>query len=149
MGLYGHSLVNSSALQESADDELKGVNLQPFVELMAYDDISRGDSEQVHEFCESAVATVLQEKQVLNKGTLMRLSKSDDEKRRIKLVAYQLAKDAKDPDWAKMCKYRNEWKKYRGKIMKKYGNRATKIAKAAQKKYIKNAKKEPSAPVAK
>lgn len=148
MGLYGHSLVNSSALQESAD-ELKGVNLQPFVELMAYDDISRGDSEQVHEFCESAVATVLQERQVLKKGTLMRLSKSDDEKRRIKLVAYQLAKDAKDPDWTKMCKYRNEWKKYRGKIMKKYGNRATKIAKAAQKQYIKNARKEPSSPVAK
>ena len=42
-----------------------------------------------------------------------------------------------------------EWKKYRGKIMRKYGARATKIAKQAQKEYIKNARKEPSEPVKK
>ena len=148
MALYGHSVL-SGVVKEASTDELQGVDFKPFVELMAYDDISRGDAEQIQEFCTSEVAQVLQEKQVLNKGTLMRLSKADDEKRRIKLVAYQLAKDAKDPDWEKMCKYRKEWKKYRGKIMKKYGARATKIAKQAQKEYIKNARKEPAGPVQK
>lgn len=148
MALYGHSVLSGVA-HEATTDDLKDLDLKPYIELMAYDDISRGDADQIHEFCESAIAQVLQEKQVLNKGTLMRLSKADDEKRRIKLVAYQLAKDAKDPDWDKMQKYRAEWKKYRGKIMRKYGARATKIAKQAQKEYIKNARKEPSEPVKK
>lgn len=149
MGLYGHSLVTGTVTESGIDDDLKGIDLKPFVELMAYDDISRGDSEQIQEFCNSTIAQVLQEKQVLNKGTLMRLSKSDDEKRRIKLVAYHLAKSNKDPDWEKMCEHRKKWKIYRGKIMKKYGNRAIKIAKAAQKEYIKKAKKEPAATTSK
>jgi hypothetical protein len=75
---------------------------------------------------------------------MMRLSKADDEKRRIKLICYQLARDAKDPNWTKMCKYRGLMKEYRAKIMAKYGAKATRIARAAQKEYIKTAKKLPN-----
>ena len=140
MSLYGHKVVRESAIK---NDELAGIDLKPYVEAIAYDDISRCTDDQVKAFVESEMAVVLQEKQVLNKGSMMRLSKADDEKRRIKLVAYQLAKEANDADWKKMVEYRDKWKEYRGKVMKKYGAKAKKIAVAAQKEYIKNARKAP------
>ena len=86
--LYGHNLLKESAV----DEELKGVDLQPYVELFAYDDISRDNAASIKEFCASPVAQVLLEKQVLNKGTMMRLSKADDEKRRI-VCEFKYAKE--------------------------------------------------------
>lgn len=144
--LYGHNLLKESAV----DEELKGVDLQPYVELFAYDDLSRDDAASIKEFCAGPVAQVLLEKQVLNKGTMMRLSKADDEKRRIKLAVYQLAKEANDPDWKKMCMHRDKMKEHRAKLIQKYGSKATKIAREGQKEYIKKAKKDqPTAPEAK
>lgn len=143
--LYGNSFMKESLV---VDDELKDVNLQPYVEMIAYDDISRGSTEQIKEFCESELATVLQERQVLNKGTMMRLSKQDDVKRRTKLIAYQLAKEANDPAWKKMTLYRSKMKEQRAIILKKYGKKAQKIALASQKEYIKTARKEPAKPAA-
>lgn len=139
MSLYGHS-----ALKESFQrDDLEGVDLKPYVELMAYDDISRGDSEQIKEFCQSDVAQVLMEKQVLNKGTMMRLSKADDEKRRIIMISYRLAKEANDPEYTKMITNRAKWKENKRKILQKYSQKAKKIAIESQKEYIKRARKEP------
>jgi len=143
-GLYGHSFI-----KESFRDELEGVDLQPYVELMAYDDIRRGSAEQIQEFCNSEVAQVLMEKQVLNKGTMMRLSKADDEKRRIVTAAYRLAKEANDPDYRKMIEYRAKWKEHKRKVLGKFANKAKKIAVVSQKEYIKRAKKEPQGPVQK
>jgi hypothetical protein len=80
------------------------------------------------------------EKQVLNKPTLHRLSKSDDLRRRIKLTAYQLAKEAKDPLWDKLVKFQRLKKEYAGKILTKYGKKAERIAKLAQKEYIKKSR---------
>ena len=57
---------------------------------------------KIHEFCESAQAQILTERQVLNKKSLMRLSKADDQKRRIKLIVYQMAAEKNDPDWKKI-----------------------------------------------
>ena len=70
----------------------------------------------------------------------MRLSKQDDETRRVKLACYQLAKEAHDPNFDKMIKYRALWKKYRGVIFQKYSNKATRVAKVAQKEYLKKAR---------
>lgn len=145
MSLYGHSFIKESFQR----DELENIDLKPFIELMAYDDISRGTSEQIKEFCNSEIAQVLTEKQVLNKGTMMRLSKADDEKRRIVSVAYYLAKEANDPDYKKMIEYRAKWKEHKRKVLQKYSQKAKRIAIAAQKEYIKKAKKEPAAPVQK
>ena len=140
MSLYGHDFIKES----SFDEELEGLDLTPYVQLVAYDDISRGTTNQIREFCESELATVLTEKSVLTKPTLMRLSKADDEKRRTKLIAYQLAKEAKDPAWKKMVKYRQLMKEQKAIIMKKYGKKAGKIAKSSQKEYIKVARKAPN-----
>ena len=133
--LYGANNMNV-AVSES--------QMRNIVESFLYDDISRGDEAQIREFCASDEAKVLTERSVLKKGTLMRLSKSDDEKRRIKLVAYNLAKEAKDPLWTKLQKNRRQEKMLIGQIMKKYGHKAKKIAVIAQKEYIKTASKMPA-----
>ena len=139
MSLYGHKLLN-----ESYEDEFEGVDLKPYAELMAYDDISRGSDEQIHEFCNSELAEVLCERQVLNKKMMVRLDKASDQKRRAKLIAYQLAKESNDPAWKKMMLYRSKWKEQRAIVVKKYGKKAVKLANVSQREYIKAARKEPS-----
>lgn len=135
MSLYGNSILNS-------DDRI--ANSDRVLEMLIVDDTLRGTKEQIREFCESDLCKVLQERQVLKKPTLMRLSKADEEKRRIKLMAYELARDAKDPEYAKLQKYTKLRKESIAKIMKKYGPRAEKIAKKAVKNYIAVASKQPN-----
>ena len=130
--LFGHNMFAEATIDD--------IDIKPFVEAMAYDDLSRLDQNSLHEFCESPAAQALLEKQVLQKGTLMRLSKQDDRKRRIKLCAYQLAKTDKNANWKKMIYHRSEWRKYRDLVMKQYGKRAEKLADLSQKEYIKKSK---------
>jgi len=132
MGLYGHNLEN--------EDFSSDINMDALVEMYFIDDISRMSTKQIKEFLESDQAKALEEKAVLTKPTMMRLSKQDDETRRIKLACYQLAKEANDPNFAKMVKYRDLWKKYRAVIFQKYANKATRIARAGQKEYLKKAR---------
>ncbi len=140
MALYGHKFLKEANVNE-VPEVVSEAELKPYIELMAYDDISRGTSEQIKEFCESAEAQVLTERQVLNKKSLFRLSKADDQKRRIKLIVYQMASEKNDPDWKKMMLHRTKMKEFRAKLIKKYGVRASKIATQAQREYIKRAKK--------
>ena len=70
----------------------------------------------------------------------MRLGQADDLKRRQKLTAYELAKQAKDPLWTKLVENRKKEKELIKKIMQKYGNKADKVAKIGQKEYIKQAR---------
>lgn len=132
MSLYGASQVASMESIANSNDVL---------EMFIVDDVMRGTSEQIKEFCESTEAQILQEKAVLKKPTMMRLSKEDDQKRRIKLMAYKLAKESKDPEWEKLKKYTALRKQSISKIMKKYGPKAEKLAKIAQKNYIATASK--------
>lgn len=113
------------------------VDINSIVEDFLYDDVSRMSSDQIHEWCNSAQASALMEAGVLTKPTFIRLSKEDDEKRRIKLICYKLAKNAKDPNYEKCMKYRALWKEYRQKIFDKYAAQATRLARIAQKEYIK------------
>ncbi len=129
--LYGTTHIAS--IEEAA-------NSNSLLELYLVDDILKGTSEEIKNFCESEEAQILIEKQVLNKPTLHRLSKEDDLKRRIKLTSYQLAKDSNDPNWNKLVKYQKLRKQYAQNILNKYGNKAERIAKIAQKNYIKTAR---------
>lgn len=113
------------------------VNINSIVEDFLYDDVSRMSSDQIHEWCSSDQARALMEAGVLTKPTFIRLSKEDDEKRRIKLICYRLARNAKDPNYEKCMKYRALWKEYRQKIFDKYAAQATRLARIAQKDYIK------------
>lgn len=129
--LYGTSHIAS--IEEAA-------NSDALLEAYLVDDIMHGSEEQIKQFCESEEAKILVEKAVLKKPTLIRLSASADFKRRVKLTAYQLAKDAKDPAWDKLKLHVMKKKEYAAKILTKYGPKAERIAKLAQKNYIKKAK---------
>lgn len=134
--LYGTTTIKS--MEEVA-------NSTEVLEMFFVDDLMRMSSEQLKEFCESEEAKILEEKAVLKKPTMMRLSKQDDEKRRVKLMAYQLAKDNKDPLFDKLKTLTAKRKEVIAKIMQKYGAKAEKQAKIAQKNYIATASKVSSA----
>ena len=119
-------------------------NSNAMLEMMIVDDVIRGDEASIKNFCESADAKVLQERQVLKKGTLMRLSKAADSTRRLKLAVYALASNAKDPDFKKLKMFIKGKKAMTAKLMKKYGPKAKRVADIAQKNYIKVASKEPN-----
>ena len=121
-------------------DEIANSNMM--LEMLIVDDVLRGDAKSIQEFCNSPMAEVLQERQVLKKSTMMRLSKQDDAARRTKLAVYALAKAAKDPDYKKLKMYIKGKKAMTAKLMKKYANKATRIANIAQKNYIKVAQSQ-------
>jgi hypothetical protein len=116
-------------------------NSNELLEAFLVDDVIRQSSDNIKKFCESEEARILEAKNMLKKPTLMRLSKQDDFNRRVKLVAYQLAKEANDPNFAKLKKYTSLRKECIAKIMQKYSTKAEKIAKVAQKNYMKTASK--------
>ena len=121
-------------------------NSDAIFEMFVVDDVLRGTQEEIQKFCESEEAKILVEKQVLNKPTLHRLSKADDLKRRVKLISYQMAKEANDPLFTKLVKYQKLKKESAQKILNKYGKRAERVAKMAQKNYIKKAKSMQATP---
>lgn len=124
-------------------------NSKEMLEMLILDDVLRGDAQSIHEFAESEGAKVLQEKSVLKKGTMMRLSKVDDAHRREKLAVYALAKAAKDPLYTKLKLHIKAKKQLTAKLMKKYGTKAKRIADIGQKQYIKTAAALPNTPAKK
>ena len=126
---------NRSILGSELEDSVNAVT-----ESMIYADLVQLPQEEIKEFCESAEAQALMEKAVLNKKTLVRLSKKDDLARRVKQAAYQIAREKKDPLWVKLVKTQMMKRKLVAAIMKKYQNPALRLARAAQVEYIKAAK---------
>ena len=141
--MYGASVIRESAENEDLDVvNLSDEELEECVQLIAYDEMSRMPAEELVSLSESGELEALCEKQVLNKKTMMRLSKADDKKRRVKLIAYKLAKDSKNVHWEKMMTWRDKWKGERDEILRIFGKKAGKIADIAQREYIKRAKKQ-------
>ena len=118
-------------------------------ESYLYNELAKLDDEARKEFVESAEAEALLEKAVLNKKTMIRLSRQDDMARRVKIAAYQLAKDKKDPLWTKLVLNRVKERQLIAKIVQKYHNAAVKLAKVGQREFIKSAYKVKALPKAK
>lgn len=131
MGLFDPATIEG--IDENFDNELNDI-----IEAFIVEEVSKMDSDSIKAWTESDECKALVEAQVLRKPTMMRLSKADDERRRMKIVAYQLAKEANDPLYTKMLKYRTLWKQTSNKIVDKYGNKAERKAKKAQQEYIRN-----------
>lgn len=130
--LYGTSQITS--VDEMAQD-------QELLELFLIDDVLRGTSEEIHNFCESEEAAILVEQGMLKKNALVRMNTLEsDYNRRVKLTSYRLAKAANDPKFTKLVKFSRLKKQYANEIYAKYGKKAARIAKGAQKEYIKNAR---------
>ena len=108
-----------------------------FLEACIVDEVSHLSDEKIQEFCQSPEAEALVEAGVMRKKTLVRLSKKDDFSRRRTMAAFTIARDKKDPLWSKLVKNRLQERKLIGEIVKKYGGKADKVAKAGQKEYLK------------
>ena len=128
------SAENIEGIAESFEDDA----VNAVVESIIVDEICKMDDEAIREWCATDECAALCEAQVLRKPTAMRLSKADDFKRREKIAAYTLARQANDPLFRKMIKARVMWKTLSDKILAKYNAKATRTAKKAQAKYIKD-----------
>lgn len=80
------------------------------------------DDESAKSFLESDDLKALEEAKVVNKRTLVRLSKQDDYTRRVTLAALQKAKESNSPDWKKLRKAQKMRKEALAAIVKRYGN---------------------------
>lgn len=129
---------------ESSSYGMSEEKLQNYVEMFLADDLSRLNSVQLAEFCApGGTGEALCEAKILGKKTFVRLSKSDDLDRRITMVAMNMAKDNNDPLFDKLALNRVKEKELLGKIKGKYGMKAEREAKVAQKEYIKTMRKVP------
>lgn len=132
--LYGTSQITS--IEEMANSE----ELQ---RLFLLDDILGESADFIKEWTESEEGKVLMEKKALDKKIVDRATvRKMDLHKRIVLTSFLMAKQAKDPNWAKLVKATKAKKMYKNKILTKYGKKAERVAKIAQKNYIKNAKNE-------
>lgn len=106
-------------------------------ECFIADEISRLPEDKIKEFCEAGgVGEQLVQEGRLRKKTLVRLSKQDDLTRRTKMGALLLAKEKKDPLYAKLVKNRQQKRELVSKIMAKYGSKGQKVARQAQAEYL-------------
>jgi hypothetical protein len=125
---------------ESVEEMAKDESLQ---RLFILDDMLYESEDAVKNFCESVEGQVIMEKANLDKKVVSRATvRKMDLRRRIKLTAYSMAKANNDPNWAKLVKFTKLKKFYANKILSKYGLRAEKVAKIAQKKYIRTHKED-------
>ena len=106
-------------------------------ECFIADEISRLPEDKTKEFCEAGgIGEQLVQEGKLRKRTLVRLSKQDDLTRRTKMGALLLAKEKKDPLYAKLVKNRQQKRELVSKIMAKYGSKGQKVARQAQAEYL-------------
>lgn len=129
--IFGNSSAYTGAIDENEIPE-------GFLEMCIADEVSHLSDEMIREFCESDEAQALVEAGVMRKKTLVRLSKKDDMARRRTMAAFTIARDKKDPLWAKLVKNRVQERKLIGDIVRKYGHQADKVAKVGQKEYLKH-----------
>lgn len=132
MGIF-----SGAAIQEAED--FNEALLNEYDEMIITSEASRLPDEYLKEFCSvGGFGNVLMEAGKMRKKTLVRLGKNDDLTRRETMAALLLAKKAKDPLFDKLALNRVKEKELLGKIRKKYGHKAGKLAKQGQKDYIKN-----------
>lgn len=120
------------------DDTFTSDTIEELMEQYAYDDLCKLTDEQRTAFLESEDAKYMVEAGRLRNKTLVRLSKNDDLSRRIKMACLQMAKENDDTLYIQLAKNRVKEKELLSKITQKYQSRATRVAKVAQKEYIKN-----------
>jgi hypothetical protein len=99
--------------------------------VAAMDDATRKD------YLESDEVKNIVEAGVIGRKTIVRLSKKDDLSRRIKLAAFQKAKETNAPEWKALKKNRVQERRLIGKIMQRYGNAVKKDAINSQKALLK------------
>jgi hypothetical protein len=131
MGLFNNTKTEENIM------EMELQNPNELAEAMILDELSFLTDDQKEEFAVSEVCTELIEEGLLKRQSVVRLTRNDDLSRRMKLAAFQLAKERQDPLWSMLVKNRVKERALIGKIMQKYRGQAGKAAKVSQKTYIK------------
>lgn len=143
MGIYSPNNNDFTPIDEqlnSTEDELVTQTMAAYL----YDDLSEMCHEQRQMFLNSDEFKAIDEAKSLTsaigKNTIVKLNKADDMERRIGQAALNIARDKNDVLWLKLQKNRVQERKLLNQINKKYGMKAEKVAKKAQKEYIKTHK---------
>lgn len=107
------------------------------LESYIYDELCYLSDEKKQEFINSEEAKVMEEAGLISRRTLVRLSKQDDLSRRLRMAAFQLAKEKDDALWKKLVANRVKERELISAISAKYGSKATQVAKIGQRDYLK------------
>lgn len=141
MGIY------SSRINENIIEEELNIDEQTLVdatcEAALYEDLQMMTEEQRNMFLNSDEYHALQEAgltSAIGKNTIVKLNKTDDLERRIGQASLNIAREKNDALWIKLMKNRRQEKKLLHAIKKKYGSPAERVAKKAQKQYVKTHK---------
>ncbi len=135
-------------MDDPNDDDAMAAEVEKHMTTAALEAVSyfEGGEEAVKAFTESAEVQALVEARKLSKKTYVRLNKNDDLQRRSNLACLVLAKNHKDPLWAKLAKNRIMERKLRNAIYAKYKNKAALIARKSQVQHVKAMRKLPALP---
>lgn len=141
MGIY------SSRINENVIEEELNIDEQTLVdatcEAALYEDLQMMTEEQRSMFLNSDEYKALQEAgltSAIGKNTIVKLNKTDDLERRIGQASLNIAREKNDALWIKLMKNRRQEKKLLHAIKKKYSSPAERVAKKAQKQYVKTHK---------
>lgn len=129
MGFFGD---NEDLIEESA-----GLDQTVLMESFFSQTVAMMNEDERKQYLESDEVKALEEAGVVGKKTIVRLTKMDDLTRRIKIAAFQKAKDDGDPNWELLRKNRIKERELIGKIMNKYAMRVKKDAVVAQRSLLK------------
>ena len=122
------------------DDELldEEFDMDSFNEACVYMELAQLPDDVRKAVVESEEAAILEAKGKISRKTIVRLNRVDDMQRRTTAAAYQIAKDKNDQDWVKRVKALEMKKKYKARILKKFGAKGQRVAKQSQKDYLKH-----------
>lgn len=141
MGLF------STSNYMSIDEQLNSTEAELVTYTQAaylYDDLTMMTEEQRNMFLNSdefkAIDEVKSLTSAIGKDTIVKLNKTDDLERRIGQASLNIARDKNDILWVRLQKNRQQEKKLLNQIRKKYGSKAERVAKEAQKEYTKTHK---------
>lgn len=129
MGIY----TENQNFGAGAHDEVS-VNLEELKEAFLYDEFGSAPDAEKKAMLEEGV--LLEAKGKISRKTIVRLNKNDDLTRRTTMAALQLSKDANDNLWKALVANRIKERKLLAAIKKKWGPKASIVAKKAQKDYI-------------
>lgn len=133
MGIFGGNLNNTDNDLGMITEEF----MQEYIENVFFMEASGLPDEQLQKLLESPEIKALEEKGLIGKKTRVTLSKKDDLERRTSMASIQMAKENNDNLYDQLVKNRVKERKLLAAIDRKYSNRAARIAKAAQKSFIK------------
>lgn len=113
------------------------IDQKALLESFIFDELAQLPDDKKTEFLASEECKAMEEAGIIGKRTIVRLSKTDDLSRRMKIAAFQMAKEKDDPLWGQLVKNRIKEKELISKIAQKYGNVARRTAVSGQREFLK------------